>query len=73
MLIKKEITVNEIEKKSSKKEKKIIKKDVFIKDIEVEEKLLVEENDANDISSIDFEDKEEDLELRAPVVTVMGH
>lgn len=34
MLIKKEITVNEIEKKSSKKEKKIIKKDVFIKDIE---------------------------------------
>lgn len=34
MLIKKEITVNEIEKRSSKKEKKIIKKDVFIKDIE---------------------------------------
>ncbi|MFM1534036.1 translation initiation factor IF-2 [Helcococcus ovis] len=45
----------------------------MIFDIEVEEKLLVEENDANDISSIDFEDKEEDLELRAPVVTVMGH
>ncbi|MFM1525305.1 MULTISPECIES: ParB/RepB/Spo0J family partition protein [Helcococcus] len=34
MLIRKEITVNEIEKKSSKKIKKIIKKDVFVKDIE---------------------------------------
>lgn len=34
MLIRKEITVNEIEKKSSKKVKKIIKKDVFVKDIE---------------------------------------
>lgn len=34
MLIRKEITVNEIEKKSSKKVRKIIKKDVFVKDIE---------------------------------------
>lgn len=45
----------------------------MIFDIEVEEKAFSDEDDANDISSIDFEDKEEDLELRAPVVTVMGH
>ncbi|MFM1524850.1 MULTISPECIES: translation initiation factor IF-2 [Helcococcus] len=45
----------------------------MIFNIEVEEKAFSDEDDANDISSIDFEDKEEDLELRAPVVTVMGH
>lgn len=40
--------------------------------IEVEEKV-VEEDNSDDISSIDFEDKEEDLSPRAPVVSVMGH
>ena len=39
----------------------------------VEEKDTIDEVDENDIESLDFEDKEEDLELRAPVVTVMGH
>lgn len=40
--------------------------------IDVEEKLEEEDN-SDDISSIDFEDKEEDLIPRAPVVSVMGH
>ncbi|MDO4778803.1 MAG: translation initiation factor IF-2 [Tissierellia bacterium] len=39
--------------------------------IEVQEKPL--ETDENDVASLDFEDAEEDLVLRAPVVTVMGH
>lgn len=40
--------------------------------IDVEEKIEEEDN-SDDISSIDFEDKEEDLIPRAPVVSVMGH
>lgn len=40
--------------------------------------ILVEEkseeiDDSEDISSVDFEDKEEDLQPRAPIVSVMGH
>lgn len=41
-------------------------------DIEVEEKQA-ESNDEDDISKLDFEDKEEDLVERAPIITVMGH
>ena len=41
-------------------------------DIEVEEKQS-ESNDEDDISKLDFEDKEEDLVERAPIITVMGH
>lgn len=41
-------------------------------DIEVEEKKS-EINDEDDISNLDFEDKEEDLVERAPIITVMGH
>ena len=41
-------------------------------DIEVEEKQS-ESNDEDDISKLDFEDKEEDLIERAPIITVMGH
>lgn len=41
-------------------------------DIEVEEKKS-ETNDEDDISNLDFEDKEEDLVERAPIITVMGH
>ena len=41
-------------------------------DIEVEEKQA-ETNDEDDISKLDFEDKEEDLVERAPIITVMGH
>ncbi len=40
--------------------------------IDVQEKV-VEEDNSDDISNIDFEDKEEDLSPRAPVVSVMGH
>ena len=39
--------------------------------VEVKEKAP--EVDENDIASLDFEDNEEDLITRAPVVTVMGH
>ncbi|NLW51908.1 MAG: translation initiation factor IF-2 [Tissierellia bacterium] len=38
-----------------------------------EVKVKEPEVDENDIASLDFEDKEEDLVTRAPVVTVMGH
>ncbi|MDO4604897.1 MAG: translation initiation factor IF-2 [Helcococcus sp.] len=40
--------------------------------IDVEEKIEEDDN-SDDISSIDFVDKEEDLIPRAPVVSVMGH
>lgn len=40
--------------------------------IEVEEQLNESLNE-DDITSLDFEDDEKDLVLRAPVVTVMGH
>lgn len=39
--------------------------------VEVEEKKP--EADENDITTLDYEDREEDLVFRAPVVTVMGH
>ena len=39
--------------------------------VEIKEKAP--EIDEDDISRLDFEDKEEDLSPRAPVVTVMGH
>lgn len=39
----------------------------------VDVKVKEPETDENDISSLDFEDNEEDLVSRAPVVTVMGH
>lgn len=39
-------------------------------EVEIKEDEISEEDD---ISKLDFEDKEEDLVLRAPVVTVMGH
>lgn len=44
----------------------------MIFDVLVEEKEEIVDN-SDDISSIDFEDDPKDLELRAPVVTVMGH
>ena len=39
----------------------------------VEQKEESDEIDENDIEILDFEDKEEDLQPRAPIVTVMGH